>query len=356
MNERAFLIDLLRSAVLGETHFSVPESLDWARLIDDASRQGMSVIASDGLQRLYDQGIYAAHDEREVRRLKARWFGKTMRYEQRYAGQMAAAKKMGEWLAGEGIQTVVLKGFVVSECYPIPAHRYSSDMDCFLVKDGEHLDAYEFGNKVMEAHGVSVDRSYYKNSAFDIAGLHVENHKFCTPFRGNETLRNMERLLQRLVLEGPLTPLGDTGLLEPPPLFSALFLIEHSYSHFLHEGLTLKHVLDWALFRRKHADDTDWDAFRRHCQEFGLLRFAEALDNICDHVLYDQPLTETRIMDDIWKGLSLHDGKKGLALRFSIARNTLNAGWKYRRYSEISMWKGLWIQVKGFFLESKPRL
>ena len=136
MNERAFLLNLIRSAVLGETHFSVPESLDWARLIDEASRQGMSVIASDGLQWLYDQGIYAAHDEKELRRMKARWFGKTMQYEQRYASQMSAAKKMGEWLTEEGIQTVVLKGFVVAECYPIPAHRYSSDMDCFLIKDG----------------------------------------------------------------------------------------------------------------------------------------------------------------------------------------------------------------------------
>ena len=356
MNERAFLLNLIRSAVLGETHFSVPESLDWARLIDEASRQGMSVIASDGLQWLYDQGIYAAHDEKELRRMKARWFGKTMQYEQRYASQMSAAKKMGEWLTEEGIQTVVLKGFVVAECYPIPAHRYSSDMDCFLIKDGEHLEAYELGNRVMEDHGVSVDRSYYKNSAYDVAELHVENHKFCTPFRGNVTLRKMERLLQRLIIEGPLTPLGDSILLEPPPLFSALFLMEHSYSHFLHEGLTLKHVLDWALFRRKHTEDTDWDAFRSYCQEFGLLRFAEALENICDYVLYDQPLTETRIMDDIWKGLSLHDDKKGLALRLSIARNTLNAGWKYRGYSEISMLKGLWIQVKGFLFDKNPRL
>ncbi len=356
MNERALLLNLLRSAILGDTNFSVPESLDWGRLIEEAGKQGMSVIASDGLQVLYDQGIYMAHDDKELRRIKARWFGQTMRYEHRYAGQVAAAKIMGAWLAEEGIQTVVLKGLVVAECYPIPSHRYSSDMDCFLIKDGEHLNAYELGNKVMETHGLSVDRSYYKNSKYDFSALHVENHKFCTPFRGNETLRNMERFLQRLILDGPLKPLGDTGLLEPPSLFSALFLIEHSYSHFLHEGLTLKHVLDWALFRRKHADDTDWDAFRCYCREFGLLRFAEALENVCDYVLYDQPLTETRIMEDIWKGLSLHDGKKGLALRLSIARNTLNAGWKYRRYSEISMLKGLWIQVKGFFWERNPRL
>lgn len=356
MNERAFLLNLLRSAVLGETDFSVPEALDWACLIDEADRQGVSVIASDGLQRLYDQGQYRAHDERDLRRLKAQWFAKTMKFEQRYANQLASAKKMGDWLSVEGIHTIVLKGAVVSECYPIPSHRYSADMDIFLVKDGEHLNAYELGNKVMEAHGLAVDRSYYKNSSFDILGLHVENHKFCSPFRGNSTLRNLERLLQQLLLEGLWAPLGVTGLLEPPPLFSALFLMEHAYSHFLHEGLTLKHVLDWALFRRKHDEDIDWDAYRRYCEDYGLWRFAEALENVCGYVLYDQPLVETRIMDDIWKGLSLHSGKKGLALRLSIARNTLIAGWKYRTYSNLSMMKALWIQVKGFLFDKNPQL
>ena len=97
--EREFLLNLLRASLLGETEFAVPETVDWQVLIDEAGRQGVSVIASDGLQRLYDAGIYEAHDEKEVRRLKARWFGKTMKYEHRYAGQVAAAKKMGEWLA-----------------------------------------------------------------------------------------------------------------------------------------------------------------------------------------------------------------------------------------------------------------
>ena len=357
--EREFLLNLLRASLLGETGFAIPETLDWDALIDESSEQGVSVIASDGLQKLFDAGLYSVSGDKEERRKKARWFAKTMKYEQRYAGQLAAAKKMGERLASTGIQTVILKGFTVSECYPVPAHRYSADLDCFLIKDGEHLEAYELGNQVMEQRGVKVGRGYYKNSSFDLPGLHVENHKFCTPFRGNDTLRRFERLLQDLILAGPLCPLGDTGLLAPPPLASALFLTEHAYSHFLHEGLNLRHILDWALFRRKHASDVDWTAFDGYVDEFGFRKFYDVYVHLGEYVLGSRTTltpVEQRVMDSVWAGLDLHESVKGVAGKLRLVGNTLRAGWKYREFSEVSMGKALWIQVKGFLLYNKPEL
>ena len=360
-SEREFLLDLIRAGVVGETGFPMPDSVDWAQLIDEASRQNVAVLTSDGLQKLYDDGVYSVSGDKAERRTKAQWFAKTMKYEQRYAGQVTAAKKMGEWLSSAGIQTVILKGFIISECYPIPAHRYSSDLDCFLIKDGEHLDAYEKGNRVIEGHGVKVDRGYYKNSSFDLAGLHVENHKFCTPFRANETLRRFERLLQGMILTGPLNALGETGLLAPPPLASALFLTEHSYAHFLHEGLNLRHILDWALFRRKHADDVDWEVFERYVDEFGFRRFFEAYTHVGEYVLGKCEYaslsgTEQQMMDSVWAGLDLHESVRGFVGKLRLVGNTLRAGWKYREFSPISMAKGLWIQVKGFLFERNPTL
>lgn len=362
INERGVLLTLLRAALLPDfCGTELPESIDWLKLIDEADRQGVSVLASDGLQRLYDAGLYVAHDEKEVRRLKARWFGKTMKYEHRYAGQIAAARTMEEWLASTGIQMVVLKGFTVSECYPVPAHRYSADLDCFLIKNGEHLQAYELGNRVMEEHGLDVNRGYYKNSSFGLPGLHVENHKFCTPFRGNETLSQFEKLLQGLILAGPLSPLAETGLLTPPPLASALFLTEHSYSHFLHEGLSLRHILDWALFRHKHSSDVDWTAFDRFVDEFGFRRFYEAYCHLGEFVLGEREestLTppERKMMDSVWAGLDLHESVRGFIGKMRLAGNTLRAGWKYREFAPISMSKALAIQVKGFFFERNPVL
>ena len=100
MNEREVLLTLLRAALVPDfSGAEVPEDVNWERLIKEADIQGVSVIASDGLQKLYDLGCYVADKDKEVRRLKARWFGKTLKFENRYAGQKAAAQKMGKWLA-----------------------------------------------------------------------------------------------------------------------------------------------------------------------------------------------------------------------------------------------------------------
>lgn len=359
--ERVFLLHLIQASALGDTSFAIPDSLDWSVLIEEAGRQNVSVIASDGLQMLYDAGIYSVTGDKEERRMKAKWFAKTMKYEQRYADQLAAAKKMEEWFASEGIQTVVLKGFAVSECYPFPSHRYSSDLDCFLIKDGEHLAAYELGNQVIEMHGLPVERKYYKNSSFNLVGLYVENHKYCTPCRGNKTMKRLEQLLQEMILEGPLTEFKGTDLLMPPVLASALFLTEHAYSHFLHEGLNLRHILDWALFKRKHGYDMDWGAFEKYVGEFGFRRFYDAFSHLGDYVLglYNYSSLsprERRMMDSVWAGLDVHESVDGFVGKLRLVGNTLRARWKYREFAPISMAKALTIQVKGFLFERNPVL
>lgn len=359
--EREFLLGLIRASVLGDTSSGIPDFLNWSVLIEEAGRQNVSVIASDGLQKLYDAGLYSVLGDKEERRRKAKWFAKTMKYEQRYSDQLAAAKKMGEWFASVGIQTVVLKGFTVSECYPIPSHRFSSDLDCFLIKDGEHLVTYELGNQVIEKHGVQVERKFYKNSSFNLSGLFVENHKFCTPFRGNESLRRFERLLQQMILQGPLTEFEDTGLMMPPVLASALFLTEHAYSHFLHEGLNLRHILDWALFKRKHGYDMDWGAFEKYVDEFGFRSFYDAYSHLGDYVLGLYKYSslshqERRMMDSVWAGLDVHESVDGFVGKIKLVGNTMRAGWKYREFAPTSMAKALWIQVKGFLFERNPVL
>ena len=332
--EQEFLLNLVRASVIGVAGFAVPESLDWPLLIEEASRQNVSVIASDGLQKLFDAGVYKVSGDKEEKRAKARWFAKTMKYEQRYADQLATAKRMGEWFAVEGIQTVVLKGFTISECYPIPSHRYSADLDCFLIKDGEHIDAYEVGNQVVEKQGVKVSRDYYKNSSFTIAGLHVENHKFCTPFRGNDTLQRLERLLQAMILQGPLTEFCDTGLLMPPALASA---------------------------QRRHQADVDWARFERYVDEFGFRRFYDAFSHVGEYVFGEREYSsltvpEQQMMDSVWAGLDLHESVRGFVGKIRLAGNTLRAGWKYRAFSPISMAKALWTQAKGVLFEKNPTI
>jgi len=168
-------------------------------------------------------------------------------------------------------------------------------------------------------------------------------------------------LIQGLALAGPTTPIGETGLMAPPSMFSALFLTEHAYSHFLHEGLTLRHILDWALFRRKHASDLDETQFETYCADYGFSRFLSSINAVGDYVLGLRALDDLtpidrRFIDDVWNGLSLHHGKKGLSVRIFLVGNIVRAAWKYRAFSNISMLRAVWISVKGFLFIRRPEI
>lgn len=113
--------------------------------------------------------------------------------EERYNRQWLASCQLAQLFHQNQIRTCVLKGIVVSECYPKPEHRVSADFDCFLLNENENeKDVWEKGNQLIEEAGCEVEKVFYKNSTFRLPGLTVENHRFLTPFRGSKTLRRFE--------------------------------------------------------------------------------------------------------------------------------------------------------------------
>lgn len=332
------------------------DDVDWEEVKALAEKQGLSGVVLDGVERLSGQ-------RRPPKQFLLRWIGEVLQREQVYIVQEKAAAEMALLFLQNNIRTYVLKGTVVAACYPNPNHRRSSDMDCFLLPiDTDGPDVWEKGNKLMEQAGFKVKRNYYKNSTIYLPGLTVENHRFITPFRGNNRLKKFEKLLQSMIK----TDKGEdkfegTCLCRPPVMVTALFLIEHAYSHFLHEGLTWRHVLDWMLFRRKHKVEIDWNTFDALIDEFGFRKFYDSYYKLGEYMLglvTESDLTDqdNRMFEDVWDDLDLHDSYLGLKGKLALAGNTWRARWKYRYFSEISVLHALWIQVKGVLFMKNPQL
>ena len=283
------------------------EGADWPALVALATEQGVAALAYDGLQKCYeaDPSLSLPLD-RELKAVKYEWFGSTLNVEMEYDKQWKAVSALGSLFADAGLRTVVLKGFALGACYPVPQHRYSCDFDCFLLGSGPVTDrgAYERGNQAVEATGVKVDRSFYKNSSFSIKGTKVENHRFLTGWRGSARWKRFELELERLLaapgalqplpgagpeagLSGPGAPQSPSGasLLVGPPLFNALFLTRHAQVHFLiEEGISLRHICDWAMFLRRYGPSLDWQAFLSCCAHYGMSRFAASMTRLAGYV------------------------------------------------------------------------
>lgn len=321
-------------------------------------RQEVLTFVFDGYAREYEVGLTVPDMPAA---LKKQWIGTVMQLEAKGTVRRRKAEAMARLFSEHEIRTYVLKGQIIAECYPKPAHRLSADLDCFLLPlPGMDFDAWERGNALMEEKGYEVSRDFYKNSSFRLKGLLVENHRYMTPFRGNKRLEALEVHLQELIRsdEG-IDKFDGVELYRPPVMFSALFLIEHAYSHFLHEGLTLKHLTDWMMFRRRHEAEMDWDVFNVDIDSFGLRRFYEAYTHVGEFILGEREALsepEQRMMDSVWEGLDLHDTLTGVKGKLNLVGNTLRAAWKYRLFSPISMIHALWIQVKGVLFDRHPRL
>ena len=350
------LISLVRSTIvepLKPIHL-----IDWESLYTLATQQGVTGLAWDGYSRLYEAGLLK---EDMPKQIKKQWIAHIYEYERRYASQERVATWMTSVFADHFIRMYILKGFIVSECYPVAAHRRSSDLDCFLVPLKGSFNAHEVGNLAMETKGISVSRRYYKNSSFHVNDVYVENHRFLTPFRGNRTLKELEKLLETIIYEDQGQSVMEGGYCRPPVLATALFLIEHAYSHFLHEGLTLRHILDWMFFAKKHRNDLDWTAFDAACTRFGFDRFFVSYVHLGELILGERAEGELTAVDQmmlqsVWSGLNIPKTLHGVKGKLALVGNTLHAAWKYRHFSPISMPHALWIQVTAFLFDRRPEL
>lgn len=322
---------------------------EWQALEELANEHGLLGVMLDGVEKL-------PRELRPEKKAIIQSIGQLIQSEQQYAAQEHAATEMALLLHQHGIRTYVLKGTVVAECYPRPEHRKSVDMDCFLMSEKDDSDVWEKANCLMERQGFEVRRDYYKNSTIVMPGLSVENHRYFTPFRGNMILNRLERFLQEEMRrsKGSITDSRFVGtwLYRPPVMVSALFLIEHAYSHFLHEGLTWRMVLDWQMFCRRHRDEIDWKELEARVDEFGFKKFYDSYSRLGRFLVGELTadglqLTDRRMLSDIWAPLDVHETVTGLRGKLALAGNTWRARWKYRHFTDMTWLRALWIQAKG---------
>ena len=364
-------IQLVRLGIGYTDTTEITDSVDWVEVKTLAEQQGLSAVVLDGIERfksLNVQGVQGPPQE-----LLLEWIGETLQNESIYETQQKEAVRMANLFQNNGIRTYVLKGAVVAECYPKPSHRPSVDMDCYLLPEKGSFDAWNLGNDLIKTQGFEVAFDYYKNSTFYLNDLTVENHHYFTPFRGNKRLAALEKWLQSQFENGLSgSRIEETELWRPPVMVTVLFLIEHAYSHFLHEGLTWRMILDWMMFSRKHEKEIDWKQLEAWIDDFGFRKFYDSYYRLGLFLIGEvlgqakrqgraqgfKSLTvqDRMMLEDVWAELDVHDTVRGIKGKLALAGNTWRARWKYRYFSEDSMLKALWIQVKGFLFEKNPQL
>lgn len=333
---------------------------DWNAICKTSTENGVLAIVYDGLLNAIRENKIPKEFQ-PSRSFKLQWSLNVMEMEKLYEYQYLLSNEVADAYAKHNIKTVVLKGIVAAQYYPIHNHRPCGDLDCFLM--GE----YEKGNQIAKDLGAKVEvKKESLHSRIFYKGFMIENHKTFIDIYRRKRNENFENVLEKILYEGKLTKISNTNLLSPCILFNALFLTVHAWKHFKnHENTKLRHMCDWALFLKLYNDEVDWEKFKNliPIMDKKLLRFAECF-SIIAHEYLGVPLPyifvenkrSLQLSEKVLRGILYEDAemssnKKSYGRRFAILKKSLFGSWRENAFCDYSF-KYKFHRTKGIILSS----
>lgn len=314
-----------------------------------ATEQGVSAIIVDGYEilTLKNREIQGGLSALENKELLLQAIGQVPMIEATYKQHYDALKELGSLLAKADAPFLLMKGFACGQYYPKPYHRACGDIDIYPG------DYFEKSNDALKAAGVEVEPYYYRHSASVVNGVMVENHKILCDLRGprkqTELLeKQLEEEGKRSIVEGrEVVIFGTTikGAKYPTANFNALFLPWHVSAHFMFERVTVRHLLDWALFLVHEGNDIDIEMFReaKKVYTYGYSKFADILTALALKYLRmpekDIPL---QILDDARKSDNSLVDKVFDYMFVGQPRERDDNVWKFRWNNVKRVWKERW--------------
>lgn len=338
------LFQLLRAALGNEAVGVLPSDINWQKVIDISFDQGVAAIAVDGIGKATKTKTKTAEaldalDSPELEDLKYEWFGEVFSCEEDYKNYQSAIAQFVKLCREQQVDVLLLKGYGLSLNYPIPSHRVCGDVDVF-VNDNPSTSSGQAR--------LPWWKRINNHSVFSFGGFTFENHITLLDVERHRNHFSDEQVFQRLIAEGcdEIEVEGERCFV-PSVKLNSVYLLRHMAHHFAVEKITLRHILDWALFVKANASKIDWDFVYGFAKDSGCTPFLNCLNGICVESLgfaaedflvrmRDGKL-QSRMLSDI-----LHpefDGEipdSTHTLRYAIAktRRILANRWKYKMVSD----------------------
>lgn len=317
-------------------HCAMSEA-DWKVLVNLAGRHGVGVICTDAVEHLKGRIKISRMELMSLIAIR-------MQAENNIRQKAKTIQSLTHLLGTEGVKVLVLKGPALSLLYPDPMLRQFGDIDIYLGDD------YEKGNEILLANGGVNAGMYYRHSEINFHGTMVENHCWLSD-QGIEKTDDLEQIFREYADECLKTgKVGDT--IFPNATFNGLFLAWHASSHFMFDGITLRHVLDWAMFLVHQSKEADIEVIRQTKARFVYGRFADILtalsvdylkiplDSVAPELVEDARRCDAalvrRVMDYILEGSVRKHSVNIIVERLELVKHSFRNRWKFSEVYQIS--------------------
>ena len=353
----SILLKLICIALNGINNHISSSNLNWKVVLQLSQKQGVRGLAYEALELLKKENADCTCFPDRTTLMQ--WYAQTLFVEKKIAQHVDLAKDVVELWKRNGIKTIVFKGLAHSRYYPKPEHREFGDFDCYLI-DADGNSAYRQGNEIAKKSGYVVDDSWYKHSHIVYEKLTIENHHFFTSARRGGTDKALHQYMVETIGDGSqLERLDGTDIYVLPLMTEGLFMLYHSLTHFLVEGINLRHFVDWACWIKANQDKLEWSKFYPLCKRFRLDGFADVLNTIAvkylgvelhdKSIFANSEFAERTIDSALFDDSSIYNRGKGQWYeRLHVIGNAFRYSWKFRDVAHYSMIGYVWQFVYGF--------
>lgn len=363
---REVLLKLVRMAMGWESDFSLPDGIDWKEVLSLSKEQAVSPIVVDGYE-LYLKHNPDAQSFFETDKKLRTMVGGTFLIDRTNLKQAKVLLKLADILHGKQIPFMIMKGFACARYYPVPERRFCGDIDIYPG------DLYDQSNLALKEAGVPVIPYYYRHSASVINSVMIENHRVLGDLRGPaRQTQAFEALLeeeakQSIRAGGSVQVMGQDipGAVFPSADFNVLFLPWHVSAHLAFEKVTVRQLLDWALFLTHDGRQIDIQKFRdaKKRYTYGYSKMADVLTNLSlrylkmpedvipGEIAEDAKNTDNcladRVLDYMFSGQMRDRGRNIWEARWNNVKQVWRERWKYRDIFGLSPLGFLWYKTLG---------
>ena len=264
------LLALLRSSLWG-----IPadvEGIDWPKVLLLARQQTVLNLISDAVSHLPDE---LRPGEDTLKKLQQY----LMRNCQAHALLNRKVAETVSLMRSNDISPVLFKGQGLALNYPDPLLRQCGDIDLYVGKEN-YRKACEVAVK---AYGAGEDNSEsIKHMHLDNGGVSVEIHRIAESVPGlvrdrrfqEWTEHHLGHSQRRKVL------IGGISVDLPPVNFDAIYIMNHTWHHFVNGGIGIRQVCDWTLYLHRFHSSIDVHELETDLDRLGLRKVWQLFSHI----------------------------------------------------------------------------
>ena len=241
-----YMIALLRYGVLDEkpTILQPSSQVDWDRMMDIASAQGIMAWVWDGICKL-------PKEFQPPRQYAINWGLSAQEIWDRYAYQKKVLMEIIDICNQNNIRLLLFKGIALSELFPNPHSRPSGDIDFYLFGD------YQKGNVLFAKDNISRSN---KRTGFDYKGVHIENHRI---FLNAYTKKHINAIKY---LESSLDDVSLTkdGYYIMSPTACIVYQVMHFMAHLddISNPLSFRFIVDFGITMNQYQNQVHAESLK----------------------------------------------------------------------------------------------